>query len=183
MTLSLLIPTVNCNAIFDCPRVLLSIYPQTTRHEQSPFTSRQSGTGPAPLRRTDRAIELVGINHGHILLRIRLLVIRGTDVIWASNLELLELIFFLKEQAAQSAAQRAGIHVSDLSLNLGTILRDVFSLLAVQDGAQTRTGEPEALPIEKLDDLGHDLRLGKCQSEMLLAISAGPGDHPAPLPK
>ncbi|KAG8337813.1 hypothetical protein J6590_015481 [Homalodisca vitripennis] len=35
-----------------------------------------------------------------------LLVIRGTDVIWASNLELLELIFFLKEQAARSAAQR-----------------------------------------------------------------------------
>ncbi|KAG8300654.1 hypothetical protein J6590_071639 [Homalodisca vitripennis] len=39
-----------------------------------------------------------------------LLVIRGTDVIWASNLELLELIFFLKEQAARSAAQRAGIY-------------------------------------------------------------------------
>ncbi|KAG8312762.1 adhesion regulating molecule 1 [Homalodisca vitripennis] len=38
-----------------------------------------------------------------------LLVIRGTDVIWASNLELLELIFFLKEQAARSAAQRASI--------------------------------------------------------------------------
>ncbi|KAG8243532.1 hypothetical protein J6590_044181 [Homalodisca vitripennis] len=33
-----------------------------------------------------------------------LLVIRGTDVIWASNLELLELIFFLKEQAAQRAS-------------------------------------------------------------------------------
>ncbi|KAG8294121.1 Serine/arginine repetitive matrix protein 1 [Homalodisca vitripennis] len=40
-----------------------------------------------------------------------LLVIRGTDVIWASNLELLELIFFLKEQAARSAAQRAGIYI------------------------------------------------------------------------
>ncbi|KAG8246484.1 hypothetical protein J6590_084039 [Homalodisca vitripennis] len=45
-----------------------------------------------------------------------LLVIRGTDVIWASNLELLELIFFLKEQAARSAAQRASIRFALLAL-------------------------------------------------------------------
>ncbi|KAG8264987.1 hypothetical protein J6590_105260 [Homalodisca vitripennis] len=41
---------------------------------------------------------------------------RGTDVIWASNLELLELIFFLKEQAARSAAQRASIRFALLAL-------------------------------------------------------------------
>ncbi|KAG8285599.1 hypothetical protein J6590_077023 [Homalodisca vitripennis] len=64
----------------------------------------------------------VDVQHGNITPRGAgnredyLLVIRGTDVIWASNLELLELIFFLKEQAARSAAQRASIRFALLAL-------------------------------------------------------------------
>ncbi|KAG8243924.1 hypothetical protein J6590_035542 [Homalodisca vitripennis] len=50
----------------------------------------------------------------------------GTDVIWASNLELLELIFFLKEQAARSAAQRAGIRKK-----LDAIYEGPYKIIAV----------------------------------------------------
>ncbi|KAG8283055.1 hypothetical protein J6590_023584 [Homalodisca vitripennis] len=70
-----------------------------------------------------------------------LLVIRGTDVIWASNLELLELIFFLKEQAARSAAQRASIR---------------FALLALLEKKLTRV-VPNFKPRSRQDQCKHGL--------------------------